>query len=122
MATPRLHPWETAREEAERERQGDGPRARSIRVCASVPVFHGLCRDREGGTDTFEENSHVSLLLIGPTPDACPDLPRRGTLPVAEVLARAELGHFPLAVLVGSRRCSESPGQHWLPEQRIWPC
>lgn len=74
------------------------------------------------GQTHLKKTAMCPSLLIGPTPDACPDLPRRGTLPIAGVLASAELGHFPLAVLVGTRRCSESPGQHWLPEQRIRPC
>lgn len=121
-ATSRLRHWES--KEGKPRRWLEGREHQNVGL--SVPVSHGLCRDKEDGTDTFEENSHVSLLSdTVPVPHlkpVCLDLHRRGTFPVAGMLARAELGHFPLAVLVGTRRCSESPGQHWLPEQRIRLC
>lgn len=46
------------------------------------------------GQTPLKKTATCLSLLTGPTPDACPDLPRRGTLPIAGALARAELGHI----------------------------
>lgn len=118
MATYRLGHWDTVRGKAEGGKPRRWPEGKE---------HQSVGRMGSAGTERVEQTQLKKTalcpsLLIGPTPAAFADLPRRGTLPVAGRLASTELGHFPLAVLVGTQRCSESPGQHWLPEQRIWPC